>query len=72
MFEGLWIVQYEGTAGGDGGVIVLVQGRVLGGDNAYVYTGSYQGDGENYRLVCSSATTTRQLGTCSALREISN
>jgi hypothetical protein len=46
MIEGLWIVQYEGTAGGDGGVIVFVQGRVLGGDSAYVYTGTYQSDGE--------------------------
>jgi hypothetical protein len=46
MIEGLWIVQYEGTAGGDGGVIVFVQNRVLGGDNAYVYTGTYQSGGE--------------------------
>ena len=44
MIEGLWIVQYEGTAGGDGGVIVLVNGQVLGGDNAFVYTGTYQSD----------------------------
>lgn len=44
MIEGLWIVQYEGTAGGDGGVIVFVQNRVLGGDSAYVYTGTYQSD----------------------------
>ena len=42
MIEGLWIVQYEGTAGNDGGVIVLVHGQVLGGDNAFVYTGTYQ------------------------------
>ena len=44
MIEGLWIVQYEGTAGGDGGVVVLVRGQVLGGDSAYVYTGTYQAD----------------------------
>ena len=42
MIEGLWIVQYEGVAGGDGGVIVFVRGQVLGGDNAFVYTGAYQ------------------------------
>ena len=46
MIEGLWIVQYEGAAGGDGGVIVFVQGRALGGDSAYVYTGTYQSDAE--------------------------
>jgi hypothetical protein len=46
MIEGLWIVQYEGTAGGDGGVVVLVKGRVLGGDNAFVYTGTYQSSAE--------------------------
>jgi hypothetical protein len=44
MIEGLWIVQYEGTAGGDGGVIVFVKGQVLGGDNGFVYTGTYQSD----------------------------
>lgn len=46
MIEGLWIVQYEGTAGGGGGVIVFVQRQILGGDSAYVYTGTYQSDGE--------------------------
>lgn len=44
MIEGLWIVQYEGVAGGDGGVIVFIRGQVLGGDNAFVYTGTYQND----------------------------
>lgn len=44
MIEGLWIVQYEGTAGGDGGVIVFARGQALGGDNAYVYSGTYQSD----------------------------
>jgi len=43
--EGLWIVQFEGTSGGGGGAVVLVQGRVLGGDGAFVYTGTYQRDG---------------------------
>ncbi len=47
MIEGLWIVQYEGTQGGDGGVVVFVNGQVIGGDNAYVYTGKYQADEKN-------------------------
>ena len=48
MLEGLWIVQYEGTQGGDGGVIVLVKGQALGGDNGFVYTGTYQSDGRAF------------------------
>ena len=47
MIEGLWIVQYEGTHGGDGGVIVFVNGQVLGGDNGFVYTGKYTSDGKS-------------------------
>lgn len=46
MIDGLWIVQYEGTQGGDGGVIVFVRGQILGGDNGFVYTGTYQTDGK--------------------------
>jgi hypothetical protein len=46
MLEGLWIVQFAGMADVGGGVIVLVQGRVLGGDSGFAYTGAYQSDGE--------------------------
>ena len=41
MIEGLWIVQYEGTQGEGAGVVVFVQGRVLGGDFGYTYEGNY-------------------------------
>lgn len=41
MIEGLWIVQYEGTQGEGAGVVVFVQGRVLGGDFGYTYEGGY-------------------------------
>ncbi len=41
MLEGLWIVQYEGTQGEGAGVVVFVQGRVLGGDLGYTYEGNY-------------------------------
>jgi hypothetical protein len=41
MVEGLWIVQYQGLHGGDSGVVVFVNGRVLGGDNACTYVGDY-------------------------------
>jgi len=41
VVDGLWIVQYEGTQGEGAGVVVLVQGRVLGGDYGYTYEGDY-------------------------------
>jgi hypothetical protein len=41
MVEGLWIVQYEGTQGEGAGVVVFVQGRLLGGDFGYTYEGNY-------------------------------
>ena len=41
MVEGLWVVQYEGTQGEGAGVVVFVQGRVLGGDFGYTYEGNY-------------------------------
>jgi T3SS negative regulator,GrlR len=41
MVEGLWIAQYQGLNGSDCGVVVFVNGRVLGGDNACTYIGNY-------------------------------
>ena len=41
MIEGLWIVQFEGLQGEGAGVIVFVNGRALGGDEAYTYVGNY-------------------------------
>jgi hypothetical protein len=41
MLEGLWIVQYVGLQGSGGGVVVLVNGKVLGGDTGYTYIGTY-------------------------------
>jgi len=46
VVEGLWIVQFQGMADSGGGVIVLVKGQVLGGDSAFVYTGSYETKGD--------------------------
>jgi hypothetical protein len=42
MVEGLWIAQFEGLQGGGAGVVVLVNGRALGGDEAYTYEGHYK------------------------------
>jgi transketolase C-terminal domain/subunit len=44
MVEGFWIVQFEGVQGNGGGVIVLLKGRVFGGDSGFIYTGTYQND----------------------------
>lgn len=41
MVDGLWIVQYEGTQGDGAGVVVFVNGRVLGGDEGFTYEGHY-------------------------------
>jgi hypothetical protein len=51
MIEGLWIVQFEGLQGEGAGVIVFENGKVLGGDGAYTYIGSYS--------VANSAVTAR-------------
>jgi hypothetical protein len=49
MFEGLWIVQYAGMEGKDGGVVVLTKGHVLGGDSAFTYIGTYQEYGNGFQ-----------------------
>ena|ERR1700728_2022319 len=41
MIEGLWIVQFEGLQGEGSGVVVLKDGRALGGDEGYTYVGRY-------------------------------
>jgi hypothetical protein len=42
MLEGLWVVQHTGVQGFDNGVVVLIDGKVLGGDNGFTYIGTYQ------------------------------
>lgn len=49
MIEGFWIVQFAGLEGNGGGVVVLLRGQVLGGDNAYTYIGTYQGTNTDFR-----------------------
>lgn len=42
MLEALWSVNFESSLGGLGtGIAVLETGRVLGGDTAFTYVGSY-------------------------------
>jgi len=42
MFEGFWLVQYEGMRGNGGGVITLIKGSVFGGDSQATYIGTYE------------------------------
>ena len=44
MVEGFWIVQTEGVQGNGGGVVVLLKGRIFGGDTGFLYTGTYKTD----------------------------
>ncbi len=41
MIQGLWVLQYIGLKGSGGGVVVFVNGKVLGGDTGYSYVGTY-------------------------------
>lgn len=44
--EGFYTVQFEGIQGWGAGVVTLVGGQVFGGDNGYLYTGTYQQSGD--------------------------
>ncbi len=50
MFDGLWTVEFISTINRAGkGVLVLSNGRLLGGDNAYYYSGQYTIEGDTIR-----------------------
>jgi hypothetical protein len=46
VIEGLWIVQYHGPQGFGGGVVVFMNGQLLGGDSGFTYSGAYELKGE--------------------------
>ena len=46
--EGLWIVWYEDVSGDGRGVAVLTSGRLLGGESAWYYDGSYSTEGSEF------------------------
>jgi hypothetical protein len=47
MVDGFWVVQFAGMEGKGGGVVVMTKGKILGGDSAFTYLGSYkEGDGK--------------------------
>jgi hypothetical protein len=41
MFDGFWIVTFAGMEGKGGGVVVLMKGKIFGGDSAFTYLGTY-------------------------------
>ena len=49
MINGLWIVQFHGPQGNGGGVVVLIDGRVYGGDSGFSYVGSYELKAASFR-----------------------
>ncbi len=49
QLDGLWTAEFGSSVGvSGGGVAVFQDGRVLGGDNAYVYVGSFKFSGRSF------------------------
>jgi T3SS negative regulator,GrlR len=43
MIDGLWTVEFTSTINRSGrGVLVFINGRILGGDEGYYYSGTYE------------------------------
>jgi hypothetical protein len=49
QLDGLWTAEFGSSVGvSGGGVAVFQDGRVLGGDNAYLYVGSFKSSGTKF------------------------
>jgi len=48
MIDGLWIVRFQGPQGNGGGVVVLTNGKVLGGDGGFTYRGGFELKGDAF------------------------
>jgi len=44
MLEGFWILQIQTPQINTGGVMVLINGKIFGGDNGFSWVGTYAGD----------------------------
>jgi len=63
--NGLYSIHIEMKEGGRGhapGVIVLLDGKIMGGDSHFYYTGSYTSDGSKWRGELSSHQHARTPG----------
>jgi len=50
MYDGLWTVEFIAAPGLSGtGVVVLNDGRLLGGDAGYYYSGNYKISGDTFQ-----------------------
>ena len=41
MIDGLWIISSEAANGMNGGVAVLINGKIFGGDSGFTWVGAY-------------------------------
>ncbi|WP_454627831.1 GrlR family regulatory protein [Bradyrhizobium cenepequi] len=63
--NGLYTIQIEMTEGGQGranGVIVLIDGRIAGGDSYFYYSGSYSADRGKWRGELTTSEHTKSVG----------
>lgn len=44
MVEGFWTVQTKGPEGTGGAVVMLIGGKIFGGDNGFCFMGTYYAD----------------------------
>ena len=44
MMDGLWILQIQPPPVATGGVAVLINGKIFGGDNGFTWVGTYAAD----------------------------
>lgn len=51
MLKGFWLVQYEGLEGNGGGVAILLDKDIFGGDSGATYTGTYEFNGKEIRAL---------------------
>ena len=50
--EGFWTVVFHGLSGTNGGVVMLLDGKICGGDSNFFYSGEYkESDGKLEALV---------------------
>jgi hypothetical protein len=62
MDNGLYFIRVEPAGGGrpeNGGILVLRNGRILGGDAFFYYVGSYSGAGDSWHGEFSTKQHTR-------------
>ena len=44
MLDGLWILQIQPPPVSNGGIVVFINGKILGGDSGFTWVGTYTGN----------------------------